>query len=153
LGKDGNIVTKQYPHSVHELYDKYSGMLFGYIYEIVKDTRLAEQHLISFYSNLKEYLDEINADGANTWCQLQRLAKRHLSASFINTTAQTESELVTNYTGNKCLGMMTSEQRHVFCNIYYHGKTVAELAYSLNKPEDIVRKHLKDAFTILKQRA
>jgi DNA-directed RNA polymerase specialized sigma24 family protein len=50
------------------------------------------------------------------------------------------------------LDMMTSEQKQVFCKVYYHGKTIAELSYALNKPEGLVRKDLKDAFTILKQR-
>jgi hypothetical protein len=145
LGKGGHFTTRQNPYSVHELYDKYSGMLFGYIHAAVEDTMLAEQHLASFYTGIKGHLHEINAEGANTWCQLRRLAKEHLSANFTNITGA-------GYAGNKCLDMMTSEQKQVFCKVYYHGKTIAELSYALNKPEGLVRKDLKDAFTILKQR-
>lgn len=150
MGKDENITTKQNSYSVHELYDKYSGMLFGYIYEIVKDTELAEQQLISFYSTIKEQLSEINVESINTWCQLQRLIKKHLSANFSHS-IPVETDLTVSHTSNKFLSKMTSEQQYVFCNVYYNGKTVTDLAYLLNKPEELVRRDLKGAFVVLKQ--
>src|ERR1700743_198512 len=114
-------------------------MLCGYIYEVVKDTNLAEQYLISFYSSVNAHLHELNADGANTWCQLQRLLKKHLSTSD----KPIERDVMISHSGNKYLGMMNNEQRYVFYHVYYHGKSIAELSYILNKPEEQVRKDLK----------
>jgi uncharacterized protein YktB (UPF0637 family) len=148
LGSDGQILTRQYPYNIHELYDKYSGMLFGYIYEVVKDTNLAEQLLVSFYATIKDHLHELNADGANTWCQLQRLLKNHLSTSE----KPIERDVMISHSGNKYLGMMSNEQKYVFYHVYYHGRSTAELSYILNKPEELVRKNLKEAFAILRQR-
>lgn len=148
MGRNQQILAGQCPRNVQELYDKYSGMLFGYIYGVVKDAGIAEQQLVNFYSTIKDHLHEINADGAgNTWCKLQSLLKKHLSASgrFI------ECDVMTGHSGNKYFGMMSDEQKYVFCNIYYHGRSTAELALILNKPEEQVRKELKEAFTILRQ--
>lgn len=148
MGSDGQIVAKQRYYNVHELYEKYSGMLFGFIYEVVKDTGIAEQQLISFYTIIKDHLHEINAGDANTWCQLQRLLKKHLSTSG----RPVERDVMISHSGNKYPGMMNNEQKCVFYHVYYHGKSMAELSYILNKPEEQVRKDLKEACTILRQR-
>jgi hypothetical protein len=123
-------------------------MLFGYIYEIVKDTNLAEQLLVSFYITIKDHLHELNADSANTWCQLQRMLKTHLSASE----KPIERDVMISHSGNKYLGMMNNEQKYVFYHVYYHGRSTAELSTILNRPEELVKKDLKEAFAILRQR-
>lgn len=142
-------MAKQYTYNVHELYDKYSGMLFGYIYEVVKDTALAEQQLASFYGMLNNHLHEINTGGTNTWCQLQRLLKKHLSA--LN--RPVERDMLISHSGNKYLAIMNNEQRYVFYHVYYHGRSTAELACILEKPEEQVRACLKEAFAILRKQA
>jgi len=78
LKKDTQILLKQTSYSISELYDKYAGMLLGYIYDIVKDNQLAEQHLVTIYSGLPANYHEVIPAGENTWCHLQRLAKKHL---------------------------------------------------------------------------
>lgn len=148
MGSDGKILARQHPYNVHELYDRYSGMLFGYIHEVVKDPVVAEQQLVSFYSTVKDHLHELYADDANIWCQLQRLLKKHLTTSD----KPIERDVMISHSGNKYLGMMNNEQRYVFYYVYYHGKSTAELSHILDKPEDQVRKHLKEAFAILRQR-
>jgi hypothetical protein len=147
LGSGGQILTRTNPNGLHELYDKYSAMLFGYIHEVVKDPLVAEQQLVSFYSTIKDHLHELDADGTNTWCQLQRLLKKHLTTSD----KPIERDVMISHSGNKYLGMMNNEQKYVFYHVYYHGRSTAELSYILNKPEEQVRKDLKEAFTILRQ--
>jgi DNA-directed RNA polymerase specialized sigma24 family protein len=149
LGKEAQILPEQHPGIVQELYDKYSGMVFGYIYEVVKDIKLAEEYLTDFYTDIPKHLHEINTQGANTWCQLHRLAKRFLSQVFAR--KGTLQQLNSINTGNRFLGSMTEEQRQVFYNVYYNGSSTAELSYLLNRPEESIRKSLKEAFLILKQ--
>lgn len=146
MGRDKQILAKQYPDNIPEFYDKYSGMLFGYIHEVVKDPAVAEQQLLSFYITIKDHLHELNADGINIWCQLQRLLKKHL----YNSNRPVACNVMINYSGDKYLGMMSNEQRYVFYSVYYHGKSVAELSCILNKPKQLVSKDLKDAFAILR---
>ena len=76
------IALKHPPYSLNELYDKFAGMLLGYISGTVIDAKAAEEHLISIFNGLPSHLNEINADGCNAWCHLQRLAQKHLSAFY-----------------------------------------------------------------------
>lgn len=52
---------------------------------------------------------------------------------------------------NKYLDRMTGEQRQIFCSVYYHRYTIAQLAIELDKPEDSINKILKEAFAVIKQ--
>jgi hypothetical protein len=154
LKKDTQILLKQTSYGLGDLYDKYAGMLLGYIYDIVKDSQLAEQHLITIYSGLPANYNDIIPAGENVWCHLQRIAKKHL-LSF-NGNAKTEYQpeqidLVTYNNRNKYLKLMTHEQKEVFCGIYHYGKTIGQLAPELNKTEEFIRKALKEAFAIIKK--
>jgi hypothetical protein len=135
LKTEKQISIKQKPYNLRELYDRYSGMLLGYIFEIVKDNKLAEQHLINIYSYLPNHINELTSDGINTWCQLQRLAKRYLElADSTQYNGQLDgSDLSVNNGHNRYLVLMTFEQKQVFYNVYYYGKTTAQLAQELNK--------------------
>jgi hypothetical protein len=154
LGTGSQIAIKRAPYSLNELYDKFAGMLLGYIIDIVNDAKLAEQHLVSIFNSLPSHLNEINADGCNAWCHLQRLAQRQL-AGFCDDNAKTNQpeniDLSGYYNRNKFLGFMSEEQRLVFCYVYYKGRTTAQLAMELNKPEASIRKLLKEAFGVIKK--
>jgi DNA-directed RNA polymerase specialized sigma24 family protein len=152
-GKEAQILPNPDPYNLHELYDKYSGMLFGYIYEVVKDVKLAEKYLAGFFADIPKHIHEINTGGTSTWCQLQRMAKRYLSNSFTDQNNDNQVSVVAGNgsSNNRFLGMMTEEQREVFYNMYYNGKSATELSIALNKPVETIRKSLKEAFLILKQ--
>ncbi|SDS85280.1 Sigma-70, region 4 [Mucilaginibacter mallensis] len=147
------ISINLYQYNVRELYDRYSGMLFGYIYEIVKDNKLAEQHLINIYNFIPDHINELADEGTNTWGQLQQLAKKYLEYSIGTIhSSQFNGADLSKYNGrNRFLGLMTHEQRHVFYNAYYCGKTIAELSEELNKSEEMIRMALKEAFIIIKK--
>jgi len=151
LGKDERKLSRQLPDTLQELYDKYSEMLFGYIYEIVKDAHIAEQYLIKIYHNVAQHLQEINNDGANAWCQLLRIAKHHLSDVFTSEDYLTRANAGIYNINNKFLNLMNEDQQQVFCSIYYCGKKTCELSQMLGRPEDAIRKSLKEALIIIKK--
>jgi DNA-directed RNA polymerase specialized sigma24 family protein len=138
---------------VNALYNQYSAMLLGYIFEVVKNMADAEQYLIAVFKDVPHELDELSKTGVNTFCYLQLMARKKLSGFFeaIDECAGTEqnSKTIAN-SKNKYVGLMTTDQQHVFCGIYWHGKTVAKLAEELGKAEDAVRKLLKECFTIIR---
>ncbi len=128
-------------------------MLFGYIYEIVRDNNLAEQHLINIYNYIPDHINEFGGNGQITWCQLQQLTKNYLAYSnSVKYNYQVHSTDYSKYDNrNKFLRLMTAEQKQVFCNVYYYGKTTAELSKELNKSEEFIRAALKGAFIIIKK--
>ena len=153
MKKDTQILLKQTSYGIGELYDRYAGMLLGYIYDIVKDNELAEQHLVTFYSSLPAEYKKAIPNGENTWFHLQRLVKKQLSGfnnDAKNDYLPKEIDLVTYNNRNKFLKLMGHEQKEVFCGIYHYGKTIDQLAIELNTNEASIRKILKEAFTIIK---
>ena len=154
MGTERQIILRQPPYSLNELYDKYAAMLLGYISGIVDDAKLAEEHLVSIYNKLSLDLSEINAEGCNVWCHLQKMAQKHLSGFYDEAKENNKPEQVdlSSYnTRNKFLGLMSDEQKLVFCYVYYKGKTTAQLAAELDRSEESIRKALKEAFAIIKK--
>ncbi|WDF56759.1 hypothetical protein [Mucilaginibacter sp. KACC 22063] len=146
---DNQTYLRSAPVSVREIYDRYAGMLLGYIQQSVKDHQIAEQHLVSIFSELPSKLHEVLMDGVNIWCYLQRLAKNRINEQ-LNAT-KNDVRLNKLSVNNKTLEMMSEKQKFVFCEIYYNGKTADSLSQELNTTIDSVRKTLKEAFTIIKQ--
>ncbi|OCX52309.1 hypothetical protein BEL04_12600 [Mucilaginibacter sp. PPCGB 2223] len=151
LNNERGLKTKTV--SIQSLYESYGAMLLGYIIAIVKDKELAENYLVKVFGCIAARFAHIEWDESSAWHQLRRLASQELSA-FTDTVkacgyygGQPDATL----TGNKYVSRMTDEQRQVFCNIYYHQYTVAQLALGLDKTEAAVNKILKEAFTIIKQ--
>lgn len=141
------------PTSISTLYDGYADMLLGYIFEIVKDRKVAENYMVNIFNEISStHFNKLDWDGTNTWCQLMRFAKNHLAA-FDDAAAGCESPVTaisSNHTPNKYLDRMTEQQKLVFCNFYYHKKSTAQLSKELNTPEDVIRKALREAFNIIK---
>jgi hypothetical protein len=144
------ILLKQPCYTLHDLYNRYAGILLGYLSETVKDHKLAEQHLISIFNSISQDLNDLNGTETNTWCLLQRLAKKHLTG-FSVASGKTNGETVIEPGRNKFLDQMTNEQQVVFYCIYYNHKTITQLAEELNKPEELIRKTLREAFAIIRK--
>lgn len=150
-------LTGNKPESIRNLYDRHGGTLLGYIFEVVKDRKLAEEYLVQVFCDLSLQFNEIKWEGTSSWFQLQKFAKGKL-ADFTSVAAgecvtYEESGLRANSyrTGNKYLDQLTDEQRMIFCDVYYHGKTVLSISEQLNKTEDFIRKTLKEAFAIIRK--
>lgn len=148
-------LTQNRPESVRNLYDRHAGMMLGYILGVVKDRKLAEKYLVQIFCDLSQHFHEIDWDSTNNWCLLQRFAKEKLT-SFTdegareNETDET-SELELRNSGDKYLGKLTDEQKLIFCEVYYRGKTVTVISVELKKTEDLIRKTLKEAFAIIRK--
>lgn len=136
--------------TVRSLYDRHAGMLLGYIFEIVKDRKLAEEYLVKIFCEISQHLNELNWDGTNNWCQLQRFAQRKLS-QLTHTEVFVEGTGIANGLDNKYTEHFTAEQHLVFHDVYYHGKSIEVISKELNKPEDSIRKTLKEAFAIMRR--
>lgn len=150
------IVSANISSAISSLYDEYSGLLYGYIYEVVKDRKIAEQYLVSVFNELPQHLHIILRPGINTYQRLQLLARKTLSAYFetipsCNTPEDFKKRLHTR--PNRFLDRMTEEQQLVFCSVHYSGKSISDLSVEMKKPEDVIRKILQQAFAIIRSAA
>ncbi|MDN3549450.1 hypothetical protein [Mucilaginibacter aquaedulcis] len=132
---------------VHKLYHKYAGMLLGYIFDVVKNETIAEQYLIAVFRDAIHELNEFANEDLSTFCYLHAITRKKLAEYFRDTTYHNRESYNSN---NKYLRQMSFEQQFVFCGIHWQGKTTSSLAAELNKPEESIRKILKDCFTIIR---
>lgn len=138
------------------LYDEYAPLLLGYIQEVVKDKKLAEQYLIAVFNEVPEHLSELLQPQTNTFLALQLLTRKIL-ANFFKTipvcTTLTDYKRYLPDRPNKFLAGMTKEQQLIFCSIHYHGKSISALAAELNMSEDAIKKILQQAFAAIRRAA
>jgi DNA-directed RNA polymerase specialized sigma24 family protein len=150
-----HIILTNTPAAIQAIYDEYAGMLLGYIYEVVKDKNLAEQYLVSVFNELPQHLSDIARPGTNIYHSLQLLTRKIL-ADFFETipacnTADNASNLPTR--PNKFLDRMSKEEQLIFCSVHYRGKSISALAAELNKPEEVIKKLLQQAFAAIRRAA
>lgn len=153
LKVDRKVFIENKPESLESLYQRHGGMLLGYIFEVVQDRKLAEKYLVELFCELSQQFDQMNWNGTNSWCQLQRFAKDRLAALHAEK-KYFEPAAVTGLVHSSCnkyLEQLNPEQRRVFCDVYYHGKMIPVISRELNKTEDSIRKTLKEAFAIMRR--
>lgn len=154
MPKSTSQVTLEHPaQSIRYLYDQHGGMLLGYIFEVVKDRKIAEDYLVKIFSalSLRDQLPE--QEQVINWCSLLKFAKSKLRlfhAMNPNEVAPFQAEVALVRAANTYLDRLNEMQRMVFCGVYHHGKTISALAATLNTTEDLTRKTLKEAFLIMR---
>lgn len=146
------IISNSGSSATRDIYDQYAGLLYGYIYEVVKDRNTAEQYLLSVFNELPQHLHYVVQPGVNTYYRLQQLARKALN-NFFETVADSPAAVNIPARPNKFLSRMSAEQQLVFCNIHYNGKSVSKMAAELDKGEDEIRKILQQAFAAIRRAA
>lgn len=141
------MLTANNSRQLQELYHNYGGMLFGYIYEVVDDKKKAEKYLLEVFMSLSEDIESQNLM-VNTWAELFRYTKHQLSRLHhtTNHTTLSPSETTRHKELHPSLNQLDGKQRKIFCDSYYHGKTIDAISTALNQPEALIRKTLRAAF-------
>ena len=130
-------IPKGNQKDIHQLYDKYAGMLLGFIRGTVQDHRRSEEILVKIIS---AFVLETNGQ-PTSWLQLRQFAKFKLPEfSSIN-----NEKLNGNHTNNEYLNLLDEEEKYIFQMVYYQGKSINQLADLLNKSENILRNQLKSS--------
>lgn len=151
--KQGEALVQTKTVSIYTLYDNYAAMLLGYITEVVNDRALAEDYLLKTFNTVAEKFNDINWHESNNWALLLGIAKLELMPfnDALKGCKAPASSTAANNIQNKSLDKMTEEQKHVFCSVYYSKKTLAELSKETNKPEELLKTLLKEAFSIIRK--
>lgn len=154
LKTEQNTLVETKQDRLREIYTRHGSKLFGYIYEVVKNQKTAEEYLIKIFQDIAMQPDERNLEAAENWMFLQRFAKNRL-AVFVNSIQScdpVDQASLKQFSGNRYLEILNEEQKRIFCDVYYHGKTIHEIAIALNQTEDLTRKILKESFAIMRKR-
>ncbi|GAA4921993.1 hypothetical protein [Mucilaginibacter defluvii] len=138
-------------YDVQHIYNRYAGMLLGYIYDVVKDKALAEQYLADTFIAVVKVPELFNNPNDNVYCKLQMIARKRLAGYFKSVGNCEVDEIVSNRP-NTFLSKMNVRQQTVFCGVHYHGKSIPTIAAEMNEDEDVVRRVLREAFVIIRTR-
>ena len=148
---DNKAVQVQGSVKIQEVYDQYSGMLYGYLLKVLKDKEQAEKFLVSIFDDIAKSADESGNCGPYTWCGLYRMAKDKVMIHIDDEGNSSDQDTMVYTLGNNMYNGMTDDQKQVFYETYYGGKKVNQLAAQLNKSEELIKKTLMEAFTILRR--
>lgn len=137
---------------LRELYDNYGGMLLGYISEIVKDKKMAETYFLKIFSHISQEIDSSEVAEVYSWPQILRYTRSKLAtfADPLKNVVTHPSETIKYSEQHPALNQLTDEQRKIFCDTYYYGKTTGAISIELNQPEALIRKTLREAFNIIR---
>lgn len=133
---------------VRQLYQRYSALLLGYICEIVPDQKKSEEYLVAILSRFAVEFKEDLSSGKVTWLKLLCYGRNllpQLMQSTNNRLNVSEGQSSKNYNHSK-LKMLSNLEKEVFCEIYYHGKSISDLAQRLQESEEVIRNHFKLSF-------
>ena len=155
LKTEQNTLVETKQERLREIYVRHGSKLFGYIYEVVKNQKTAEEYLIKIFQDIAMQPDDRNLEAAENWMFLQRFAKNRLAVfvDSIQSCDPVDQVSLKQFSGNRYLEILNEEQKRIFCDVYYHGKTIHEIAKALNQPEDLTRKVLKESFAIMRKRS
>jgi len=127
---------------VRLIYNKYSGMLLGFISQIINDRAKAEAQMISIFCELaKASYKERSSPNIGSWNELRTFALNYLPAHTI------QLEIAADLPAQEQLSQL---QHQVFNLAYYQKKSLCDIAKQLNQTEELIRKTLKEAFTVMK---
>lgn len=139
---------------IRSLYDKYGGMLLGYILEIVKDRKQAEEYLVQVFCEISQQFDEIIGTKTNRWIQLQRFTRIKLMA-FASVRPESaianDAGLIVHSSRNALFEQLSEDEQQIFYAVYYQGKTISTISTELNRTEGSIREALKEAFSIMRK--
>lgn len=154
LSSETRTLVENKQANIRILYEKHAGMLLGYISEIIKDRKLAEEYLVNIFYEISQGINDMSWDGSHSWCQLQRFAQKKL-AHLTHSRKEELSPSALNHTDhhslNKHFNHLNEDQKQIFYAVYYYGKPIEAISKELNKPEDSIRKTLKEAFAIMRK--
>ncbi|GAA4209635.1 hypothetical protein GCM10022289_35470 [Pedobacter jeongneungensis] len=127
------------PKDIRWFYDQYAPMLLGYINGIVQDHQKSEDHLVSILTSFVKDVVLQEKSRLNIWLELRQYAQSKLTLFTAN-----DHQLKANQFVNQGkLDLLDDLQQQIFCSVYYHGKSISDLAAKMNSDENEIRNQLK----------
>lgn len=133
------------PKDIRQFYDRYAGMLLGFIRGTIQDQKRSEEYLVKIITSFVSE-GQPNNNGLSTWLQLRQYAQRKLAQHASN-----NGQLVTACVSRDSkhavenLDVLSARERSIFQAVYYQGKSITNLAETLGEQENAIRIQLKSS--------
>lgn len=129
------------------LYQRYSALLLGYIFEIVPDQKKSEEYLVTILSRFAVDFKEELTHGQVTWIKLLCYSRNLLPQLRNNKQHPNGNEIQSakNYNHSQ-LEVLSNLEKEIFCEIYYHGRSISDLANRMQESEEVIRSSFKLSF-------
>ena len=127
------------PKDIRWFYDRYAAMLLGYINGIVPDKQESEDQLVNILTSFTKDFVALEKSNQNIWLELRQYAQNKLN-SLTTSDHQFKQNLPT---PKVSLDLLDDLQKRIFGAVYYHGKSISQLAITLNYGEAEIRNQLK----------
>ena len=131
------------------LYQKYGALLLGYISGVVPDRQKSEEYLVAILGRFSIDFPERIRNEAVNWLQLLQYSRKMLS-TLQSTNHPNKNHSIGKQAVPSCtdvgLALLSSREKEIFCSIYYHGKSISDLAKSMSESESTIRSEFKLSF-------
>ncbi|KQM72731.1 hypothetical protein ASE74_21860 [Pedobacter sp. Leaf216] len=127
------------PKDIRWFYDRYAAMLLGYINGIVKDKQQSEDQLVKILTSFTQDFVAAEKSNQHIWLELRQYAQNRLNSAVLSDRQLIQKQSVS----EPGLASLDDLQKIVFKAVYYHGKSISQLAISLNYGEEEIRNQLK----------
>ena len=150
------------PSLLNYLFDVYGASLYGIIYRIVKQEKVAEEVLQETFGTVWKEAETYDAQKTTffTWimaiarkrAQERIAAEQDVQAHTVRNGTYPEYVLADQKeTIQNLLNKLSSEEREVVQRVVFGGYTSVEVARQLNVSVDIIRKHLRVALLKIRE--
>jgi len=139
-------ISKEASKDIRQFYDKYAGMLLGFIQGAIQDPKESETLLIKIITS---FILETNLNAQSklsTWMLLRQHAQRTLAQQNLSDSPLTDSVL--NNPSNHPVensDLLSPREKEIFSAVYYQGRSISGLAESLGEEENNIRIQLKSS--------
>ncbi|MFD2288998.1 hypothetical protein GJU39_13020 [Pedobacter petrophilus] len=139
-------IPKEASKNIRQFYDKYAGMLLGFIQGTVPDAKKSEELLIKIITSFV-LKTKLNSDSnISTWIHLRRHAQQILSQqNFNDRPASIVNPDLNNIPSEDHQNALTAQENMIFKAVYYQGRSIACVAESLAEEENSIRIQLKSS--------
>ncbi|MCX2432679.1 hypothetical protein [Pedobacter sp. GR22-10] len=134
-------ISKEASKDIRQFYDKYAGMLLGFIQGTIQDPKKSEAHLIKI---LTSFILEVKLNPqskSSTWMLLRQHAQKILAQEQLT---DTESMITSDYASVNP-DQLSLKEKEIFNAVYYLGRSVSYLAASFGEEENSIRIQLKSS--------
>lgn len=131
-------------NGVRWLYEKYSAPLLGYISGVVSDQEEGEAYLITILSRFAQQHHQYLKSGEVSWLKLLQYSRGLLPELKLQ--SKNVSAIGSTIDAERKFEGLSAQQQEIFCAIYYHNQTIANLVERLGKSESVIRSEFKLAF-------